>query len=86
MANTGNNQTNDDNTSNSTTTSAETNTPEIVITANKNRNTNTKPTVGKRTWNPLGDFSSYTYRISLYALSLMHTTRINRQVNGTRIN
>lgn len=24
---------------------------------------------GKRTWNPLGDFSSYTYRISLYALS-----------------
>lgn len=23
---------------------------------------------GKRTWNPLGDFSSYTYRISLYAL------------------
>ncbi len=69
MANTGNNQTNDDNTSNSTTTSAETNTPEIVITANKNRNTISKPTVGKRTWNPLGDFSSYTYRISLYALS-----------------
>lgn len=24
---------------------------------------------GKRTYNPLGDFSSYTYRISLYALS-----------------
>lgn len=71
----GENKESDDNSSPSTaakqpaSTNSNSAVPEIVVTANKNRNTITKPTVGKRTWNPLGDFSSYTYRISLYALS-----------------
>lgn len=38
---------------------------EITVTAPRDKKINSGP--NKRTWNPLGDFSSYTYRISLYA-------------------
>lgn len=38
-------------------------------TPNQKQTINSRSGPGKRTWNPLGDFSSYTYRISLYAVT-----------------
>lgn len=63
---TGENKTNDD--SGNKTNNVEGN--ERTKTSNASNSTTPKSSgPGKRTRNPLGDFSSYTYRISLYALS-----------------
>lgn len=64
---TGNNKANDDTkTEQSATLAGNEYAQSFKQSANKN-NVTTGP--GKRTYNPLGDFSSYTYRMSLYALS-----------------
>lgn len=49
------------------------NVPEMVITGDRPKKANTPANVsqkpGKRTFNPLGNFASYTYQISLYMIT-----------------
>jgi hypothetical protein len=66
-------QNGDNNSATTTTNSTSTTTPNAGTTtagaAGTSPSTGASSIIGKRTYNPLGDFSSYTYKIALYMLN-----------------
>ena len=66
-------KTGDNNSTTANPIATQSNTPNAGTTtagaAGKNPSTGASSIIGKRTYNPLGDFSSYTYKIGLYMLN-----------------